>query len=174
MHRQLFGEGKHPDFRTCLDTKLSPFLTSHAYQFWRANDKSFSTSFYLRGYSGWALRLAKLAFWIGGLEKHVHSFCHAPTLADQRKVWDEKFRPVILSGWMVKLFLSNGAFLWNALGVPSSQAKMFLDETTTEDYAIDTLDPVAYETHIASGAYHYQYVPSDLDLKPRLTIAYRL
>lgn len=33
---------------------------------------------------------------------------------------------------------------------------MFLDETTTADYAIDTLDPVAYSTHIASGAYHYQ------------------
>lgn len=35
---------------------------------------------------------------------------------------------------------------------------MFLDETTTADYAIDTLDPVALNTHIASGAYHYQYV----------------
>lgn len=37
-----------------------------------------------------------------------------------------------------------------------SQTKMFLDETTTENYAIDTLDPVAFNTHIASGAYHYQ------------------
>lgn len=33
---------------------------------------------------------------------------------------------------------------------------MFLNETTTENFAIDTLDPVAYNTHIASGAYHYQ------------------
>lgn len=80
---QLFGEGKHPDFRTLLDTKLSPFLTSHAYQFWRANDQSFSTSFYLRGYSGWALRLAKVALYLGGLEKEVHSFCAAPTLEEQ-------------------------------------------------------------------------------------------
>lgn len=34
-HWKLFGEGKHPQFRELLDTKLSPFLTSHAYQFWR-------------------------------------------------------------------------------------------------------------------------------------------
>jgi betaine lipid synthase len=36
---------------------------------------------------------------------------------------------------------------------------MFLDETTTEQFAIDTLDPVAYNTHINSGAYHYQCAP---------------
>lgn len=112
----MFGEGKHPRFRELLDTKLSPFLTSHAYQFWRKNDKAFSSSFYLRGYSGWALRLAKTALWLGGLSKEVHAFCHAPTLAEQTKIWDDKFRPVILSKWITKLFLSNPAFLWNALG----------------------------------------------------------
>ena len=172
----MFGDGVHPDFRNLLDSKISPFLTSHAYQFWRANDKAFSSSFYLRGYSGWALRLAKIALWIGGLEEETHNFCHAPTLEKQKEIWDTKFRPVILSRWIVKVFLSNPAFLWNALGVPNSQvrpfssrllhsltryphqAEMFLNETTTENFAIDTLDPVAYNTHIASGAYHYQYV----------------
>ena len=34
-HWMLFGEGKHPRFRELLDTKLSPYLTSNAYQFWR-------------------------------------------------------------------------------------------------------------------------------------------
>lgn len=153
---KMFGDGVHPDFRNLLDSKISPFLTSHAYQFWRANDKAFSSSFYLRGYSGWALRLAKIALWIGGLEEETHNFCHAPTLEKQKEIWDTKFRPVILSRWIVKVFLSNPAFLWNALGVPNSQAEMFLNETTTENFAIDTLDPVAYNTHIASGAYHYQ------------------
>lgn len=120
----MFGEGVHPNFRTLLDSKISPALSSHAYQFWRKNDQAFSSSFYLRGYSGWALRLAKIALWLGGLEKETANFCHAPTLEAQRKIWDEKFRPVILSKWIVKVFLSNPAFLWNALGVPNSQVSL--------------------------------------------------
>ncbi|KAI5479438.1 betaine lipid synthase [Pseudohyphozyma bogoriensis] len=153
---QLFGDGKHADFRTVLDTKLSPFLTSHAYQFWRQNDQSFASSFYLRGYSGWALRLAKFAIRFARLDKEVHAFCSAKTLEEQRAIWEKDLRPVLLSSWIVNLFLSNQAFLWNALGVPSNQAKMFLDETSTRNYANDTLDPVAHNTHINSGAYHYQ------------------
>lgn len=118
----LFGEGKHPNFRYLLDTKLSPYLTSHAYQFWRENDQSFTSSFYLRGYSGWALRLAKFAIWIAGLEKDVKQFCGAPTLKEQKRIWETSLRPVLLSSWIVNLFLSNQAFLWNALGVRKSLA----------------------------------------------------
>lgn len=40
--------------------------------------------------------------------------------------------------------------------MPSNQARVFLRETTTEQFAIDTLDPVALNTHIATGAYPYQ------------------
>jgi len=46
---QMWGEGRHPKFRELLDTKLSPFLTSHAYQFWRQNDTVFDKNFYYRG-----------------------------------------------------------------------------------------------------------------------------
>ena len=45
---RLFGEGKHADFRTLLDEKLSPYLSSHAYQFWRRNERAFESSFYVR------------------------------------------------------------------------------------------------------------------------------
>ncbi|GAA6063494.1 hypothetical protein JCM10212_004453 [Sporobolomyces blumeae] len=152
----MFGEGKHPRFRELLDTKISPFLSSHAYQFWRKNDKVFSDSFYMRGYSGHALRLAKIALWMTGLTKAAHDFCSADTLEKQKKIWDDKLRPVLLSKFITRVFLANPAFLWNALGVPMNQAKCFLDETSTEQFAIDTLDPVAYSTHIAGGAYHYQ------------------
>ncbi|ORY85942.1 hypothetical protein BCR35DRAFT_302535 [Leucosporidium creatinivorum] len=155
-HWLLFGEGKHPNFRELLDTKLSPFLTSHAYQFWRKNDQAFASCFYLRGYSGWALRLAKFAIAFGGISKEVKAFCKAPTLAEQTAIWEKKLRPVLLSKWITKLFLANPAFLWNALGVPTNQAQVFLSETTTEQFAIDTLDPVAYGTHVKTGAYHYQ------------------
>ncbi|SCZ94604.1 BZ3500_MvSof-1268-A1-R1_Chr12-3g03992 [Microbotryum saponariae] len=114
-HWKLFGEGKHPQFRELLDTKLSPFLTSHAYQFWRKNDRAFASSFYLRGYSGWALRLAKVALKIGRLSKEVDAFVSATTQAEQKKIWEDKIRPVLLSKFITKLFLSNSAFLWNAL-----------------------------------------------------------
>ncbi|GAA5959377.1 hypothetical protein JCM21900_000709 [Sporobolomyces salmonicolor] len=152
----MFGEGRHPRFRELLDTEISPFLSSHAYQFWRKNDHAFSDSFYMRGYSGHALRLAKFALWITGMTKVTHAFCAAETLEEQKKIWDTQLRPVILSKVIARIFLSNPAFLWNALGVPINQARVFLDETTTEQFATDTLDPVAYGTHIARGAYHYQ------------------
>ncbi|BGP43192.1 hypothetical protein JCM10450v2_007338 [Rhodotorula kratochvilovae] len=45
----MWGEGRHPHFRELLDTKLSPFLTSHAYQFWRKNEHVFDDNFYYRG-----------------------------------------------------------------------------------------------------------------------------
>lgn len=46
---QMFGEGRHPNFRELLDTKISPFLTSHAYQFWRKKEHYFDSMFYRRG-----------------------------------------------------------------------------------------------------------------------------
>ncbi|KDQ16546.1 hypothetical protein BOTBODRAFT_43462 [Botryobasidium botryosum FD-172 SS1] len=63
---RLFGEGRHPDFHSPLDLKLSPFLSAHAYQFWHANDNAFSSNFYLQGYSGSALRRVRLRAADGG------------------------------------------------------------------------------------------------------------
>lgn len=45
--------------------------------------------------------------------------------------------------------------MWSALGVPMNQARMFLNETTPLNYAIDTLDPVASTQHMSGGAYWY-------------------
>ncbi|GAA5862038.1 hypothetical protein JCM8547_001566 [Rhodosporidiobolus lusitaniae] len=153
---QLFGEGKHPNFRDLLDNKLSPFLTSHAYQFWRQNDKAFSSSFYLRGYSGHALRIASWALWLAGCKSSVRKMCSAPTLEEQRKIWQKKIRPVLLSKFMTTVVLANPAFLWNALGVPINQLKCFLKDTSVAQFAVDTLDPVALNTHIAKDNYFYQ------------------
>ncbi|KAJ7346601.1 hypothetical protein DFH08DRAFT_195055 [Mycena albidolilacea] len=47
-----FGKGRHTNFRGLLDSKLAPHLSPGAYQFWRTNVNYFSSSFYLRGYSG--------------------------------------------------------------------------------------------------------------------------
>ncbi|GAA6037709.1 hypothetical protein JCM8097_002300 [Rhodosporidiobolus ruineniae] len=152
----MFGKGKHPRFRELLDTKLSPYLTSHAYQFWRRNANAFDSSFYLRGYSGHALRLASWALWLAGVSRSSHKMCTAPTLDDQRSIWEKKIRPVLLSGFLTKLVFANPVFLWNALGVPINQLKVLLKDTTVEQFAIDTFDPVALNTHIAKDNYFYQ------------------
>jgi betaine lipid synthase len=148
----LTNSGGKSTFPTLPLSALADFSFSLASK----NDRAFASCFYLRGYSGWALRLAKFAIAFGGISKEVKAFCHAPTLAEQSAIWESKLRPVLLSKWITKLFLANPAFLWNALGVPSNQAQVFLSETTTEQFAIDTLDPVAYGTHVKTGAYHYQ------------------
>lgn len=123
----LFGQGRHPNFRHLLDSKITPHLSSSAYQFWRINAESFSSSFYLRGYSGWALRLAKLIFRLAGVSKDIDLLCNADTLQQQEEIWRNKLRPVLLNPLVVAL-LKNPVFCWNALGVPLNQRKMLLDE----------------------------------------------
>ncbi|GAA5888436.1 hypothetical protein JCM6882_008619 [Rhodosporidiobolus microsporus] len=152
----LFGEGKHPNFRYLLDNKLSPYLTSHAYQFWRKNVTAFDSNFYLRGYSGHALRIASWALKLAGVSNSAHKMCTASTLEEQRSIWQKKIRPVLLSGFMTRFVLANPVFLWNALGVPVNQLKVFLKDTSVAQFATDTFDPVALNTHIATDNYFYQ------------------
>ncbi|KAJ8291944.1 hypothetical protein OF846_004728 [Rhodotorula toruloides] len=152
----LFGEGRHPNFRELLDSKLSPFLTSHAYQYWRKNDHMFDSAFYMRGYSGHALRLAYWALRITGMYGSVHKMCAAPTLEEQRRIWTSRIRPIILSAFIRKVFLANPIFQWNSLGVPINQARVFLKETTTSQFAIDALDPIGLNSHVAKDNYFYQ------------------
>jgi betaine lipid synthase len=123
----LFGRGQHPNFRGLLDSKIAPHLSSSAYQFWRIKDGSFSSSFYLHGYSGWALRLASFIFRLAGVSKDIIALCNSDTLQQQEKIWKEKLRPVILNPVVVAL-LKNPVFCWNALGVPINQRNMILNE----------------------------------------------
>jgi betaine lipid synthase len=123
----LFGQGRHPDFRGLLDSKIAPYLSSSAYQFWRINADSFSSSFYLRGYSGWALRLASFIFRLAGVSKDVAALCSSDTLEQQEEIWRKKLRPVLLNPVVVAL-LKSPIFCWNALGVPLNQRQMLLDD----------------------------------------------
>jgi betaine lipid synthase len=123
----LFGKGRHANFRGLLDSKLAPHLSSGAYQFWRTNVNSFSSSFYMRGYSGWALRLTGFIFRIAGVSKDIQTLCTADTLEQQEEIWRRKLRPVLLNPLVVAL-LKNPVFCWNALGVPLNQRKMLLDD----------------------------------------------
>ena len=154
---QMFGEGSIDNFRELLDTKISPYLSSHAYQFWRLNTTAFDKAFYFRGYSGHALRLAKIAFSVTGVRKWVQRMCEAPTVEEQQKIWDSKLRSTLINKPLIRLFLSNPAFLWNALGVPMNQYQIFLDEgISAEQFAIDTLDSIPSRSLIKSSNYHYR------------------
>jgi betaine lipid synthase len=106
-----FGNGNHSDFRTLLDSKIAPYLSSSAYPFWRIKQHAFSpsSSFYLRGYSGRVLRLARAVFTLAGVSEDVARLCAADTLAEQEQIWVEKLRPVLLNPVVVAL-LKNPVF----------------------------------------------------------------
>ncbi|KDR80288.1 hypothetical protein GALMADRAFT_92595 [Galerina marginata CBS 339.88] len=150
----LFGHGQHSNFRSLLDSRLSPHLSSSAYQFWRVNDDAFSTSFYMHGYSGLALRLAKIIFKLVGVTRDVEALCDSDTLEEQARIWKEKLRPVLLNPVVVAL-LKSPMFCWNALGVPLNQRRMILEEGTFYDYVKDTLDPLASTYLFKTGSYFY-------------------
>jgi betaine lipid synthase len=153
----LFGEGKNTKFRELLESKISPYLSSHAYQFWRLNNNYFDKAFYFRGYTGHALRLAKVAFFLAGVRKHVDAFCNASTVEEQQMIWVKHLRSTLINKKMIRLVLSNPAFLWNALGVPMNQYNCFRDEgVSVEQYAIDTLDTMPSRALIRSENYHYK------------------
>lgn len=155
----LFGSGKHPKFRTLLDSQISPALSSIAYQFWRLQPHAFDSAFYLNGYSGWAIRLGKLLFRIAGVTKYVEAMCNSDTIEEQARIWKEKLRPVILNP-VVSVLLGNPVFCWNALGVPLNQRRMFLNEGTAFEFVRDTLDPLAHSWSFKKGAYFYLLVCS--------------
>ena len=153
----MFGKGRHPNFRALLDSRISPQLSSSAYQFWRVNDDAFSSSFYMHGYSGLALRLAKIIFKLAGVTKDVQALCDCDTLEEQARIWREKLRPVLLNPVVVAL-LKSPVFCWNALGVPLNQRNMILEEGTFYDYVHNTLDPLATTYLFKTGSYFYLLV----------------
>ncbi|KAG6334616.1 hypothetical protein ID866_4477 [Astraeus odoratus] len=150
----LFGRGFHPNFRGLLDSKISPLLSSIAYQFWHINDQSFSSSFYLNGYSGWALRLAQFIFSLAGVSADAEALCEAGSLKEQEKIWNERLKPVLLNPVVVAI-LKSPIFCWNALGVPMNQRKMLLEEGSMWEFVRDTFDPLPKSWSFKNGAYFY-------------------
>ena len=114
----------------------------HAFAYWKTHADQFSRNFYFRGYSGWALRLAQVAFLIAGVAGDVKQICTAPSTDEQERIWQKRLRPIMLNKVMVKGFLGNPSFNWHALGVPRNQMNCFLKDGTIEDFIVATLDPV--------------------------------
>lgn len=152
---QIFGEGRHDEFERLLTSKLSPFLSAHAYAYWMTHADQFSRNFYFRGYSGWALRLAQVAFFIAGVSGDSKRIANASSVTEQEQIWRTRLRPVLLNQVMLKGFLGNPAFNWHALGVPRNQMNCFLEDGSVADFVEATLDPVPSLTTLKDDNYFY-------------------
>ena len=79
----------------------------HAFAYWKTHADQFKRNFYFRGYSGWALRLAQVAFFLAGVTRDVQEVCRASSTAEQERVWQKRLRPIIFNRIMMKGFLGN-------------------------------------------------------------------
>ncbi|CAG8058690.1 unnamed protein product [Penicillium salamii] len=174
----LFGEGKHPNFRTLLLTKLSPNLSSRAFQYWLERCHIFSTSngygLYDTGGSRHGIRAFRWISYLFGFHGAVRNFLEAQKLDEQRNIWRQNIRPALLSNLVCRLVVSQERFLWSALGVPKNQLTMIENDylksqpvggPTKADrkprsraiwrYMVSTLDPVVENTQISSSNPYY-------------------
>ncbi|OIW22276.1 S-adenosyl-L-methionine-dependent methyltransferase [Coniochaeta ligniaria NRRL 30616] len=174
---QIFGEGKHPGFRSILVTKLSPHLSSRAFQYWLANSRIFTSprgrGLYDTGGSKHAIRIFRYLSTLFGVRAAVRSILSSKTLNEQREVWRDRLRPALLSRLVSSCIISSESFLWAALGVPKNQLAMIEADHAAGPavaagaakatrahavwrYMVDTLDPVAEHTHIAADNPYYR------------------
>jgi betaine lipid synthase len=135
----MFGEGKHADFKNLLIQKLSPHLSSEAFQFWLHNGPSvFSSSskgLYYSGGSGNALAIAGWLFRLLGMSADVQKLCAAQTLNEQREIWQRSIKTVLHSKILTYAVLGNEKWLWKALGVPPAQRNVIeVDFKKQADY----------------------------------------
>ncbi|KAL3474905.1 hypothetical protein BJX99DRAFT_271479 [Aspergillus californicus] len=174
---KIFGEGKHSDFRNLLISRLSPHLSSQAFQYWLEHTHVFTSSsgrgLYETGGSRHAIKMVRYLFKTFGLEGQVKRLCEAQTLEEQRKIWP-RIRSVLMSKPLHWAVVSTEWFAWKAAGVPRNQRNMIVDDyykrngLTKEmkqakdisgksiwEYVVDTLDPAVQDTMISNDNYFY-------------------
>ncbi|KAK0631713.1 hypothetical protein B0T14DRAFT_8769 [Immersiella caudata] len=172
---KLFGEGKHPEFRSLLVSKLSPHLSSRAFQYWLSHSDIFrSRGLYDTGGSRHAIRVFRWISRVFGCRRDVKKLLAAKTLNEQAEIWQSKIRPALFCRIVNSLVLDSEAFLWSALGVPKNQLAMIEADHANSDavngpnptakntraqavwhYMVNTFDPVIRETHIATDNPYY-------------------
>ncbi|CAI5756853.1 unnamed protein product [Candida verbasci] len=151
----IFGEGKIENFKDLLINKLSPHMSSNAFQYWMdKGPKAFvGKGLYDTGSSRWALRLGRFIFKVCGVTKHVENLCNASTLQEQIDIWETNLKPALFNPIVASLLIGNPIFLWKALGVPANQAKLM--GPSVINYVIDTLDPLIKRSLISNDNYFY-------------------
>ncbi|KIW48588.1 uncharacterized protein PV06_01160 [Exophiala oligosperma] len=168
---KLFAEGQHPDFRNLLLQKLSPHMSSQAFQYWLNRASIFSTpgGLYESGGSRHAIKLVRRLTKVFGLTSKVSTICKVETLNEQREIWPS-IRNVLLSWPLHKAVVSTEWWAWKAAGVPPAQHALILNDfaqraQTTKSkkicgeavwkYVVDTLDPVVETTQLSTDNYFY-------------------
>ncbi|KAI1136057.1 hypothetical protein F5Y05DRAFT_122398 [Hypoxylon sp. FL0543] len=174
---KIFGEGKHPDFRSLLISKMSPHLSSRAFQYWLSNHHIFTKSkggLYDTGGSKHGIRIFRWISRVFWCRSAVKQLLKAKTLNEQREIWRDKIRPALLSRLVSKFVVSQEAFLWTALGVPKNQLAIIEEDHAVSEavcgpqararntrshaiweYMVNTLDPMVESTHIAADNPYY-------------------
>jgi betaine lipid synthase len=170
---KLFGQGRHDQFRDILISKLSPHMSSFAFQYWLQNGPEIfgSSGLYYSGGSRHALKLARLLFRMFGLTGDVDRMCQAETLAEQKEIWERRIRGVLLSRLLSWAVVQNETWLWKALGVPPNQRNVIMRDYEAQcdasgeprgkfgramwEYVVNTLDPVVESTLLSDGNHYY-------------------
>lgn len=174
---KIFGDGKHSDFRQLLITKLSPHLSSQAFQFWLEHAHVFTSKsnkgLYETGGSRVAIKMVRYLFTFFGLQNSNTKLCEAQTLNEQRELWPT-IRRVLLSRVLNWAIVKTEWFAWKAAGVPPPQRNMIIDDYLKRkglsggikknqdvsgqaiwEYVVDTFDPIAKDTLISNDNYFY-------------------
>ncbi|PGH16626.1 hypothetical protein AJ80_05128 [Polytolypa hystricis UAMH7299] len=173
----IFGEGKHPNFRELLVSQLSPHLSSQAFQYWLDHTNVFTSTsgmgLYETGGSGHAIRMVRYISKVFGLRRHMGDLCNAETLNEQREIWP-RIRRILLHRFLNWAVVGTEWFAWKAAGVPPPQRNMIIDDylernglaggikssrevggLAVRDYVVDTLDPVVKDTLLSNDNYFY-------------------
>lgn len=171
---KMFGEGKYVNLRHALISKLSPHMSSQAFQFWLKRTARFtSRGFYESGGSGHAIRLVRWLSWASGITSELRRLSECKTLNEQREIWP-RIRRVLLSRALHWAVIGTEWWVWKAAGVPPAQRQMILADHLDNphlnplgrhlvdvngeamwEYIVNTLDPVARDTLISDDNYHY-------------------
>lgn len=125
---KLFGLGKHPNFRELLISRLSPHLSSRAFQYWLNHTHIFTSTrskgLYETGGSRHAIKVIRLLSYALGFKSEIKHLLSAKTLIEQQETWNKRIRPIIMSRLLSYFVVSQEKFLWAALGVPHNQLAM--------------------------------------------------
>lgn len=178
----LFGEGIHSSFRSLLIHKLSPHLSSNAFQYWLSHTSVFSSNdhglYSSSGGSRHAINLCRWLFRITSITQKVRTLCTVSTLAEQKELWYSTIRRIILSWPLHKILVSTEWWAWRAAGVPPEQRQLIVNDYAAKlpveartkisrrklageaifKFLEDTLDPVVNHTLLSRDNYFYHLV----------------
>jgi len=122
---QLFGRGRHKNFREMYAGRLRRHLSPRSRHYWDRhlryfNGRGYRNSFYFEGTAGLVARLMNT--YINrrkGLREELELLLEAKTVAEQREIYDRSLRP-FLRGRVLKMLLGRDTTM-SLLGVPRQQ-----------------------------------------------------